>query len=250
MPVNGEDEVVVVFGGSSGIGEAVARRVLARGSRVVIAGRDRARLVAAASRLGGTVRTAMVDAADRDAVDAFFARQDTAVDHLVLSFSSGRAGGPFRDLPMTELAAAVAAKLVAYLSVLQALLPRLRADGSVTFVGAGSASAALPATAGLAAGNGGRDAVVRPLAVELPPLRLNVVAPGVIQTPWRACMPEPVRDGVFARAAEVPAGRVGTPDDVADAGGAADRQRLRHRHRDPVRWRTAPDLKPGAVRPA
>lgn len=202
--MNAQDEVVVVFGGSSGIGEAVARRVLARGSRVVITGRDPARLAAASGRFGGAVQTAVVDATDRDAVGAFFASEVLAVDHLVLSFSTVRAGGPFQDLRMKDLAVAVTGKLVAYLSVLQASLPRLRADGSVTFIGAGSAAAALPATAGLAAVNGGMDAAVRPLAVELAPLRVNVVAPGVIETSWWAAMPEPVREGVFARATAAP----------------------------------------------
>jgi hypothetical protein len=98
------------------------------------------------------------------------------VDHLLLSFSTGRAGGPFQDLAMADFAAAVAGKLVAYLSVLQASLGYLRADGSVTLVGAGSAEAAPPATAGLAAVNGGLHAAARPLAVELAPLRLDAVA--------------------------------------------------------------------------
>jgi len=213
--MDARDEVVVVFGGSSGIGEAVARTMTARGSQVVIVGRDPGRLAAAAGRVRGDVRTAAADAGDRGAVDAFFADLGRQVDHLVLSFSTGRAGGPFRDLPMADLAAAVRGKLVAYLSVLQAALPRLRSDGSVTLVGAGSAESALPATAGLAAVNGGLHAAVRPLAVELAPLRVNVVAPGVIETPWWAGMPGPVRDGVFASAAAAPAGRTGTPDDVA-----------------------------------
>ena len=91
--MNAQDEVVVVFGGSSGIGEAVARRVLARGSRVVIVGRDADRLAAVSGRLGGPVRTTVVDASDRDAVHAFFASQTLAVDHLVLSFSTRRRCG-------------------------------------------------------------------------------------------------------------------------------------------------------------
>jgi NAD(P)-dependent dehydrogenase (short-subunit alcohol dehydrogenase family) len=209
------NEVVVVFGGSSGIGEAVAQAMAARGSRVVITGRDPDRLDAAAGRLGAAVQAAAVDASDRAAVDAFYAGQAQEVDHLVLSFSTGRAGGPFRDLAMADLAAAVGGKLVAYLSVLQASLGHLRADGSVTFIGAASAEAALPATAGLAAVNGGLHAVARPLAVELAPLRVNVVAPGVIETPWWASMPEPVRQAVLASATAAPAGRTGTPDDVA-----------------------------------
>jgi NAD(P)-dependent dehydrogenase (short-subunit alcohol dehydrogenase family) len=115
---------------------------------------------------------------------------------------------------MDDLEAALTGKLVAYLSVLQAALPRLRADGSVTFIGANVSAAALPATAGLAAVNGGLDAAVRPLAVEPAPLRINVVAPGVIQTGRRR-------------------GRRG----------AADRQRLRHRHADPLRRRIAAALR-------
>jgi NAD(P)-dependent dehydrogenase (short-subunit alcohol dehydrogenase family) len=213
--MDARDELVVVFGGSSGIGEAVARTMAARGSRVIIAGRDPGRLAAAAGRLGRAVQTAAVDAGDRDAVDAFFAGLPADADHLVLSFSTGRAGGPFRELPMADLAAAIHGKVIGYLSVLQAALPRLRADGSVTLIGAGSAESALSATAGLAAVNGGLHAAVRPLAVELAPLRVNAVAPGVIETPWWAGMPGPVRDGVFAAAAAAPAGRTGTPDDVA-----------------------------------
>ena len=107
-----------MFGGSSGIGEAVARRVMARGSPVVIARRDPARLPAASSRLGGDVRTAVADAVDRDAVDAVFATEVPAVE-LVLSLSTRRVGGPFRDVRMEDLTAVVTGKLVAYLSVLQ-----------------------------------------------------------------------------------------------------------------------------------
>ena len=106
ITMDANDEVVVVFGGSSGIGEAVARTMAVRGSQVVIAGRDPARLAAAAGRVGRAVQMVAVDADDRDAVDAFFAGLPADADHLVLSFSTGRAGGPFRDLPMADLAAA------------------------------------------------------------------------------------------------------------------------------------------------
>jgi hypothetical protein len=81
----------------------------------------------ARTRLGRAVQTAAVDVDGRDAVDAFFAGLPADADHLVLSFSTGRAGGPFRDLPMADLAAAIHGKLIAYLSVLQAALPRLQA---------------------------------------------------------------------------------------------------------------------------
>lgn len=206
---------IVIIGGSSGIGEAIARRMLARGADVTIVARNSERLSAAAQRLGGNVRTAVLDATDHAAAQEFFAQRTGGLDHLVLSLSTGRAGGPFATLSMSDLATALTGKVVAYLSALQAALPSLRSDGSVTFIGAGSAEAALPATAGLAAVNGGLHAVVRPLAVELTPLRVNAVAPGVIDTPWWADMPDSVRAGVFADVAKAPVGRVGTPDDIA-----------------------------------
>ena len=209
------DRHVVIFGGSSGIGEAVAAQMLARGAAVTIVARDQARLEKASGRLGGLVKTAAVDALDRNGVDAFFAGLEGPIDHLVLSFSSGRAGGPFRNLAMTDLAAAISGKLLAYFSIMQAALASLRPDGSIVLVGAGSAESAIPATAGLAAVNGGLHAAIRPLAVELAPLRVNAVAPGVINTPWWGNTPEQVRAGVFASAAAAPAGRVGVPNDVA-----------------------------------
>lgn len=76
-------------------------------SRVVIAGRDRGRLAAGSDRRGGAVQTVAVDASDRDAVDAFFADAGLAVDHLVLSFSTGRAGHclahRYRRKPVSKL---------------------------------------------------------------------------------------------------------------------------------------------------
>ena len=159
------DEVVVVFGGSSGIGEAVARRMVARGSRVVIAGRDPDRLAAASDRLGGAVQTAAVDASDRDAVDAFFADGDLKLDHLVLSFSTGRAGGPFRDLSMEDLAAAVGGKLAAYLSVLQARFPGCAPMDRAPHR-RGKRRVGASRDRGLAAVNGGLHAAVRPLTCD------------------------------------------------------------------------------------
>jgi NAD(P)-dependent dehydrogenase (short-subunit alcohol dehydrogenase family) len=160
------------------------------------------------------VATAALDATDRAAVDALFGEKDS-LDHLILSFGAARVDGLFTALSMAELTNALTGKLVAYLSVLQAALRLLRADGSVTFVGAVLAEAALPGTAGLAAANGGLHAAVPPLARELAPLRVNAVAPGLIETPYWEAIPEPARAQVFQHAANAPAGRVGRPKDVA-----------------------------------
>jgi NAD(P)-dependent dehydrogenase (short-subunit alcohol dehydrogenase family) len=109
-------------------------------------------------------------------------------------------------------------KFFAHVKAIQAALPRLRPDGSVTIVSAASARAAFPGTVALAAANGALEAIVPPLAVELAPLRVNAVSPGVIDTPWWAGMPEDQRRAYFdAAAAITPVRRVGRAEDVADA---------------------------------
>ncbi len=81
-----------------------------------------------------------------------------------------------------------------------------------------SARAAYPGAAGLAAVNGALEAIVPPLAVELAPLRVNAVSPGVIDTQWWPGMPDEQRGAFFqAAAATSPAGRIGTAQDVAGA---------------------------------
>lgn len=93
-----------------------------------------------------------------------------------------RGSGPIATLDPEQLAAGFEGEFWPFPRILQAALPHLRADGSVTFVTASSARAAFPGTAGLAAINGALEAMVPPLAVELAPLRVNAVSPGVIDT--------------------------------------------------------------------
>lgn len=76
------------------------------------------------------------------------------------------------------------AKFWAQLTSAQVALPHLAPDGSITFIGAASARSSIPGTAGLAAVNGAIEAMVKPLAVELAPIRVNAVSPGITDTPW------------------------------------------------------------------
>jgi NAD(P)-dependent dehydrogenase (short-subunit alcohol dehydrogenase family) len=209
---------VIVVGASAGIGEATARRFAEDGASVVITGRSKERLDAAAARIGRPVEVRELDATDGEAVRSFFAAGAT-IDHLVLAASPGAVGaGPFAGITPDALRQAFDGKLFAFVSVLQAALPVLRADGSVTMISAVSARVAYPGSAGLAAVNGAVEALVRPLAVELAPLRINAVSPGVIDTQWWHGMPQEQRQAFFAAAAAAsPAGRVGAPEDVADA---------------------------------
>jgi len=209
-------ETVIVFGGSSGIGEAAAKRLLEDGLRVIIVGRDRSRLEGAVARLGGEVETASVDATDRAALSQFFDRIGS-FQHLVLSFSGGKGAGPFKDLNIDDVRSGMERKFFAQFNTAQCALGSL-VGGSIIFVSAGSARVAMHGTAGLAAINGAIEAAVRTLAKELAPTRINAVSPGVIDTPWWDAMPKEAKERVFGEVAErLPVRRVGHPEDVAQA---------------------------------
>ena len=213
-----DGQKVVIIGASAGIGEAAASAFAVRGAAVTITGRSMERLDQAAQRIGHPVLAAELDATSREALDAFFATTGT-VDHLVLCASPGAVGaGPIAALDEAALRQAFDGKFFAHVKAIQASLPLLRRDGSVTIVSAASARAAFPGTAGIAAVNGALETMVAPLAVELAPLRVNAVSPGVIDTHWWNAMPEDQRRAYFdAVAAVSPVRRVGNPDDVADA---------------------------------
>jgi NAD(P)-dependent dehydrogenase (short-subunit alcohol dehydrogenase family) len=212
-----KDQHVVVVGGSSGIGLATARAADELGADVVITGRDEAKLRAAADQLGDGATTTRVDAAEREQVDAFF-RGLGALDHLVLAVGGSAGSGPIASLDLADLRAGFEGKFFPHVSALQLALPYIGTGGSVTFISAGSAGAPYAGAAGLAAINGALSAMVPALAVELKPLRINAVAPGVIDTPWWHGLPEEDRKAIFKQyGSAAPVGRIGSPDDIAQA---------------------------------
>jgi len=210
----------VIFGGSSGIGLATAQRLLGEGHQITITGRDEARLARAAGLLGQSARTLRVDATDPQALKAAF-NSIGAFDHLVMALGSRKGFGPFAAMDISEMKASFEEKVYAHFAAAQAALPHLRKDGSITFVAAVSAHGAAPGTSGIGAANAAVAAFVPILAVELRPLRVNAVSPGVIDTPWWDFMPESQKADVFAEyGAKGLVGRVGKPDDVAQAIGS------------------------------
>lgn len=209
-----KDRHVVVLGGTSGIGYAVALACGQAGAKVTIGSRDAARVAAAVRTLSATAASRDVDATDRGALDGFFAGAG-ALDHLVLSVSSGGGAGLFRELDMDGLRRALDGKFWAYVNAVQAALPHLARQGTITMITAGSARVATPATAGLAASNGALNAMVPTLALELAPVRVNAVCPGIITTPIFERWTDELRGEFTRRAEAAPAGRPGRPDEVA-----------------------------------
>jgi NAD(P)-dependent dehydrogenase (short-subunit alcohol dehydrogenase family) len=207
---------VVILGGSSGIGLATARRLHNAGHRITIAGRDPQRLAGARQTLGDVDAVAL-DAANVSQVGAFFTKVG-AIDHLVLAFGSHCGLGPFTSVSLDDVRRGFEEKVFPQFACAQAALPKLRKDGSLTFISAVSAHGSMPGTAGIGAANAAVAALTPILAAELKPVRVNCISPGVIDTPWWDFLSADQRGPAIASfASRTTVGRVGQADDVARA---------------------------------
>lgn len=210
------EHTALIVGGTSGIGLATARQLTAAGARVHVAARGKERLdelVATDPALTGH----QADGGDPAQITAV-AETVGSIDWLIITLSGSEGVGAVADLDLAMLRRAFDAKFWAHLTTIQAVLPHLTQTGSITLLGAISAQAGMPGTAGIAAINGAVEALVRPLATELSPIRVNGVSPGVVDTPWWSGFPDDARQAYFDQAARaLPARRIATADDVAAA---------------------------------
>ncbi len=201
---------VVVVGGSSGIGLATAELAKQEGADVVIASRNRERLNSAAQRIG--VRAVVADVTSDESVAALFKSCGT-VDHVVVTAAQLRSG-PFKTVPMEDVRATMESKFWGSWRVARSA--DIRNGGSLTLVSGFLSIRPRPNSAIVGAANGAIESLARSLALELAPVRVNAVSPGIIDTPIRAAMPEASRQEMLAKtAASLPVGRVGLGEDIA-----------------------------------
>jgi NAD(P)-dependent dehydrogenase (short-subunit alcohol dehydrogenase family) len=207
-----ENESVVIVGGSSGMGLAIAKEAADVGAAVIIAGRSQGKLDEARRAISGDVTTHVVDLSDEGSVMKLF-ESIGSFDHLVVTGSSVKTG-PLRELSLADARASMDSKL--WGAYTAARYARIRPKGSITFFSGILSRRPSPGLASLAAINAAVEALGRALAVELAPLRVNVVSPGLTDTPAYATMPDDARKGMFAAAAKrLPVGRVGKAEDIA-----------------------------------
>lgn len=205
----------VVVGGSSGVGLATSRILNERGFAVTAVGRNPDKLQKAVA--GTSIQGISLDAQSPEAVKNFFATFGP-LDHLVITVSGAKGAGTLQEVSAETLREGFEAKVFAHWRIAQAAAPELSPDGSITFVSAISARGSMPGTAGLAAINGAIESMVRPLARELKPRRVNAVSPGVVETPWWDALPAAQRDSLLRSTAQASAvGRNGRAEEIAEA---------------------------------
>jgi NAD(P)-dependent dehydrogenase (short-subunit alcohol dehydrogenase family) len=205
---------VLVVGGSSGIGLAIAAAGAEAGATVTIASRSQTRLESAVKALGKTARAVPLDTGDVAAVESFFANE-APWDHIVVS-AAQTPSGPVRSLSLADARIAMESKFWGAYRVARAA--KIREGGSLTLV-SGFLSVRPSANSVLqGAINAALEALARGLALELAPVRVNAVSPGLIATPLWSGMTSDKREAMFANAVQrLPARRVGEPEDIANA---------------------------------
>ena len=212
-----EGKRVVVIGAGSGIGRSVAVAASEAGASVVLAGRKRESLEATAALLKGRREVRVLDASVEAQVAAFF-EEVGSFDHLVSTASQG-ASGPLTGMGADAIQRAFASKLWAPVFLVKHAAPRIAQDGSFTFFSGFRAGRPAAGTSITSLVNGGLEAFTKAMAVELAPVRLNAISPGVVDSGsfWDRLGAE-ARERLFADyAKKSPARRVGRPEDLASA---------------------------------
>jgi NAD(P)-dependent dehydrogenase (short-subunit alcohol dehydrogenase family) len=207
-------QTVVLIGGSAGIGLETARRARTEGAEVVLTGRDPARLERAALDVDAR-STAAFDANDPASVKRFFSGLPDPIDHVMVT-AGGPHYGPLLEMDADQVRHAVGEHLVLALEVARNAAGKMRRGGTLLLMG-GTGARRISRALGIAsAATAALPPFTATLALELAPVRVNLIAAGFVDTPLSASI---LGDDLDARRAELratlPIGRVVGPADVA-----------------------------------
>lgn len=203
---------LLVVGGTAGIGREIARYYVERGAEVLLTGRDKARAEEVAAELGDKARGIALELAEPEAIAERLA--DTGpLDHVVLA-AIDRDANTAKDYDIAAARRLVTLKLVGYTEVVHTLLPRLSEQSSIVLFGGLAKDRPYPGSTTVSTVNGGVSGMVHSLAVELAPIRVNALHPGIVgDSPFWSGKSEAV-----ARVRErTPLGRNVAMTDIVDA---------------------------------
>ena len=206
----------IVLGGTSGIGLAVTRQLEAAGTTVIAGSRSQANIDHAEAATGDNVSFRAIDVLDRDALTALFEEQE-GFDILVNAATGGeRASGPFLQMDLDGFQGSFR-KLWGYTNSVRLGTAHMAPDGAITLVSGYPARKANPGSSAISTVGNAVEGFVRAIAPEIAPRRINVVAPGIIDTPMFAAQGE-ARDQFLANATRnMLIKRAGRADEVASA---------------------------------
>ena len=207
-------QTVVLIGGSAGIGLETARRARREGADVILTGRNPDRLKIAAFDVGAQ-RTAAFDATDSQALEQFFESVTPSIDHILVTAGSPKYG-PLLDMDIADVREALSGHVVLGLQVARMARHRMRPGGSLVLMG-GTGGRRIDHRLGIvSASTAALPPFTAALALEIAPIRVNLIAAGFVDTPLSASL---LGDELDARRTELtstlPIGRVVTADDVA-----------------------------------
>jgi len=217
-PIQREPELlgqtVVVIGGSAGIGLETARRARAEGAKLILTGRNPEPLQRAASELGA-LNTAAFDATDFERLARFFDDLPTLIDHVMVT-GPGPYYAPLADFDIEKARRDVEAHLFLPLQVARDAAKKVRPGGTLLFMGGTGGRHAAPGLALISALTAAMPALTKNLALELAPVRVNLIAAGFVDTPLSAAI---LGDQLDARREQLrttlPIRRVVGPADIA-----------------------------------
>src|SRR5713101_1378824 len=203
---------VVIVGGTHGLGREVAKYFAVRGRTVIVSGRDGGRAAGAAKEIGGRTRGIGFDLAKPSEIAP--ALKDVGpVQYLVLA-AIERDENKIREYDITRAMRLVTLKLVGYTEVVHVLQPMLGPDSAILIFGGEAKDKPYGGSTVVTTVNAGMTGLVRTLVMELAPVRVNAIHPGIVgDSPYWSAKPAPVLEGIRAK---TPAGRLATMKDIVN----------------------------------
>ncbi len=212
-----QDQRVVLLGGTSGIGLATAHLAAGQGATVIVASSNPESVKRALDTLPATASGEAVDLTDAVAVKAFFNGLDP-FDHLVYTAGESLTLLEVASMDLAQARKAFELRYFGALGAVSAAASKIRPGGSVVLTSGAAGDRPSPGWSVAASICGAADSLVRALAVELAPLRVNAVKPGVVRSPLWSNMPVEDQQTLYDETSRLlPVGRVGEVTDIAEA---------------------------------